>query len=278
MSSVDPEALGRRGFLGVMGAVAAAAQLDGGAVAAATRGPAARSGSVVRFGTRSLHVADLTHKLTRQFNFDPAHPRIAMESVDGSGVAVGMKMHRLSLIEHTGTHIDAPSHFGEQLASLGEIPVEDLVVPLAVIDISARTARSRDAQVEPADILAWERRHGRLPGGCCVAAHSGWDPFAESARNQAERAHHSTGFGIEAARMLAETRRVKGIAVDAMTIDSGPHVPAYPVHQFWLRSGRWGIEGITNLKAVPPVGALLVVGAAPIADATGMPIRAIALF
>lgn len=277
MGTDDLSGLGRRGFLGAVGGMAVAAQLDSRADAAvvAGTGPATPT---VRFGGRSLRMADLTHKLTRQFNFDPARPRISMESVDGSGVKVGMKMHRLSLIEHTGTHIDAPSHFGAELASLGEIPVQDLVVPLAVIDISARAMRDKDAEVTPADLAAWERRHGRLPDGCCVAVHSGWDPFAESARNQANRTHKSTGFGIEAARWLVSARRVKGMAVDAMTIDSGPNVPAYPVHQFWLRSGRWGIEGMTNLKAVPPVGALLVVGAAPIADATGMPIRAIALF
>lgn len=277
MDADDTSGFGRRGFIGAMGGLAVAAGLDGpvGVGAAVVPGKAVPT---VRFGQRTLRMADLTHKLTRQFNFDPANPRIAMESVDGSGVRVGMKMHRLSLIEHTGTHIDAPSHFGDTLASLGEIPVEDLVVPLAVIDISARARRNRDAQVEPADIAAWERRHGRLPDGCCVALHSGWDPFVESARNRAEQTRHSTGFGIEAARWLVGNRRVKGMAVDAMTIDSGPNVPAYPVHQFWLRSGRWGIEGMTNLTAVPPVGALLVVGAAPIAEATGMPVRAIALF
>jgi len=280
MGTDDRSGLGRRDFLGAVGGVAVAAGLEGAAGAAVVPGIAGpgKPAPLVRFGGRSLRMADLTHRLTRQFNFDPAHPRIAMESVDGSGVKVGMKMHRIALIEHTGTHIDAPSHFGETLRSLGEIPVEDLVVPLAVVDISARAARNNNAEVTPADLAAWEKRHGRLPDGCCVAIHSGWDPLAGGDRNQARRTHEMPAFGIAAARWLVSARRVKGIAVDAMSIDAGEHIPDYPVHQFWLQSGRWGIEGITNLKAVPPVGALLVVGAAPIVDATGMPIRAIALF
>lgn len=277
MGSSEQSTLGRRGFLGAVGGAVLVGALAG-EEGVADAAPVDASTSSVRFGRRSLRFVDLTHKLTREFNFDQAHPRIAMESVDGSGVAVGMKMHRLALIEHTGTHIDAPSHFGEQYKSLGEIPLADLVVPLAVIDISARVAQSRDAQVEPGDILQWERLHGVLPAGCCVAMHSGWDPFVETARNRTEGRYASTGFGIEAARMLMEHRQVKGIAVDAMTIDSGPNVPSYPVHQSWLRSGRWGIEGMTNLKAVPATGALLVVGAAPIAEATGLPVRAMALF
>lgn len=263
------------GAIGVAGASLGALTGAGGRAQASTVESAV---SNVKFGRHSLKIVDLTHRLTREFNFDPAHPRIALQSVDGSGVKVGMKMHQVALIEHTGTHIDAPSHFGEQFASLGDIPLADLVVPLAIVDISAKAALSRNAQVEPSDILAWEKRYGALPKGCCVAMHSGWEPIDQMARNRREGAHASTGFSPEAARMLMETRSVKGIAVDAMTIDAGPNVPAYPVHQAWLRSGRWGIEGMTNLKSVPAAGALLVVGAAPVADATGFPVRAIAMF
>ena len=277
MSDGSSSQCARRGFLAAAGAVAAAAPLLGRSGEAAAA-PVDDAVTGVKFGHRSLSVVDLTHRLTREFNFDPAHPRIAMESVDGSGVAVGMKMHRLALIEHTGTHIDAPSHFGAELKSLGELPASDLVVPLAVIGIADKAKLSRNAQVEPADIERWERKHGRLPDGCCVAMDSGWNPLVETGRNQREGAFASPGFSTAAARMLAEARRVKGIAVDAMTIDAGPNVPGYPVHQYWLRSGRWGVEGLTNLAKVPPVGALLVVGAAPIAEATGMPVRAIALF
>jgi len=268
----------RRTLLGAIGVAGASLSALYGGGAPAQANPVEDAVTSVRFGKHALNVVDLTHRLTREFNFDPAHPRIALEEVDGSGVKVGMKMHQIALIEHTGTHIDAPSHFGKELRSLGEIPLADLVVPLAVIDIADKASLSRNAQLEPADILAWEKRHGPLPKGCCVAMNSGWNPIAEMARNRSEGAHASTGFSPAAARMLMESRSVKGIAVDAMTIDAGPNVPAYPVHQAWLRSGRWGIEGMTNLKAVPAEGALLVVGAAPVADATGFPVRAIAMF
>jgi len=271
------DALRRRDFFAALSGVAIAGAALAGAEGALAA-PVDPGSSKVRFGRHALTIVDLTHRLTREFNFDPAHPRIAMESVDGSGVKAGMKMHRLSLIEHTGTHIDAPNHFGVGYKNLGDIPLSDLVVPLAVIDIAAKAAASPNAELEPADIERWERRHGRLPDGCCVAMHSGADPFADMARTRREGRFASTGFSVDAAAMLMQHRQVKGIAVDAMTLDAGPNVPNYPVHQNWLRSGRWGIEGITNLKATPAVGALLVVGAAPIAEATGMPVRALALF
>jgi kynurenine formamidase len=230
---------------------------------------------------RTLQVVDMTQELTSDFNVSPPNTRISMHPIVGSGEAVGMKLNLLSLVEHTGTHIDAPRHFSDTGASLGEIPIQDLVVPLAIIDIRARVAHDRDAALTPDDILAWEAKHGRLPDGCCVAMNAGWDPLAERRRAASlgpVEGHKAPGFSPEAAAMLMAQRRVKGIAVDALSIDKGTNGPAYPVHQAWLRSGRWGIEGLTNMDQVPASGAILVVGAPPIKDATGMPIRAIAIF
>jgi kynurenine formamidase len=185
------------------------------------------------------------------------------------------------LVEHTVTHIDVPRHFAKDGRSVGEVPLSDLIVPLAVLDLRARAVVDPDMAVTPDDILLWERQHGQLPRGCCVAINSGWDPLARTGRaNGTPRSdsRRSPGFSLEAVQMLAASRDVKGIAVDAMTLDRGTNAPEYPVHQFWLRSGRWGIEGLTNLDVVPPSGAVLVVGVAPIKDATGFPVRAIALF
>jgi len=230
---------------------------------------------------RSIRFADLTHALTAEFNLDPARPRIALDAIVGSGFAVGMNLNRLLLIEHTGTHIDVPRHFAAEGVSLGELPLDDLIVPLAVIDIRERVAADRDASLTPEDVDRWEKTHGRLPDGCCVAIRCDWDPISEWNKRSsmpAEVSRRSPGFGTQVVDMLIAERAVKGIAVETLSIDTGSNGPAYPVHQRWLRSGRWGIEGITNLKSIPAVGALLIVGAAPVKGATGLPVRAIALF
>jgi kynurenine formamidase len=266
----------RRAFLLALGAsaVAGASIGDDPAVAAPV---GAEPGSFVLGGKR-IRFVDLTHKLTSDFNFSQTSPRIAMDPIVGSGFAAGMNLNRVLLVEHTGTHIDVPRHFAKDGRSLGEVPLSDLIVPLVVMDLRARAGVDPDTALTPDDILLWERQHGRLPDGCCVAINSGWDPLARVGSAPAANLRGSPGFTLEAAKMLASARDVKGIAVDALTLDRGTNAPAYPVHQFWLRSGRWGIEGLTNLDAVPPTGAMLIVGAAPIKDATGFPIRAMALF
>ncbi len=43
------------------------------------------------------------------------------------------------------------------------------------------------------------------------------------------------------------------------------------MHYAWLPSGRWGIECIANLEALPAKGATLIAGAPKIKGATGGP-------
>ena len=49
------------------------------------------------------------------------------------------------------------------------------IAPLAVIDITAKAQADPNAVVEPDDLIAYERGHGRIPRGACVAMNSGWD-------------------------------------------------------------------------------------------------------
>ena len=261
----------RRGWL----AATLAGALGAGSSQPAAAAPVGPGAGSITIGKSRLQIVDLTHELTKDFNWVPTKPRVLMDPIIGSGLASGMQLHRMMLNEHTGTHIDAPNHFSNDGKSLGEIPITDLIVPLAVMDLRKRFESDPNAGLSVQDVLDWERQHGRLPDGCCVVINSGYDPLV---RNRPTLRRESPGFSPEVARFLLDQRNVKGIGVDAMSIDQGTNGPAYPVHQLWLRAGRWALEGLTNLDAVPAAGAVLFIGAAPIKEATGMPIRAVAIF
>ena len=83
-----------------------------------------------------------------------------------------VNLNRVTYWEHVGTHMDAPAHFSEG-STVEKIPAEDLVLPLAVIDITARADKDPLAQVQPRDIRDWEAKHGRIPERACVAMNSG---------------------------------------------------------------------------------------------------------
>jgi kynurenine formamidase len=56
----------------------------------------------------------------------------------------GFSSHRWSFAEHSGTHVDAPSHFSPDGVNADRIPLSDLVVTVAVIDVTARVADDPD--------------------------------------------------------------------------------------------------------------------------------------
>lgn len=181
--------------------------------------------------------------------------------------------------EHTGTHIDAPLHFSADGKSVAELPVEDLVAPLVVIDIRAKAAENADAQLTPDDIKAWIATNGELPQGAVVALLSGWGAHVETEKFRNVGADgktmHFPGFHIETAELLLEGS-TKAIAVDTLSLDHGPS-PDFAVHNKWLPTGRYGIEGVANLDKLPAKGATIVVGAPKIRGATGGPARIFAL-
>jgi kynurenine formamidase len=87
---------------------------------------------------------------------------------------------------------------------------------------------------------------------------------------------HFPGFHPESTDWLMKERRVRGMAVDTMSLDYGASKD-FKTHYAWLPSGRWGLESVANLDRVPPRGATLVVGAPKIRGATGGPTRVLAL-
>jgi kynurenine formamidase len=247
--------------------------LLGGAAAAAFAATPARA---QRAFTK---VIDLTHTLSPAFPTFFGVPGIEIERRYTLGKD-GANVNWWRVLEHAGTHIDAPIHYAENGAAVEAIPATQLVVPLAVVDVTAQAARDADYALSRGDLAEWEARHGPLPDGCCVAMHSGWAPRADNAAKytgkDAAGVFHFPGIHPEAAEWLIKQRRVVGLAVDTLSLDPGSSND-FRTHAIWLPSGRWGIENLANLEQVPPNGATLVAGVPKVEGATGAPARIFAL-
>src|SRR5688572_12720639 len=76
--------------------------------------------------------------------------------------------YKYSAAEHGGTHIDAPVHFARGRNSVDEIPLEQLMGPAIVIDVTRQCARDRDYLVTEADFTTWEKQNGRIRAGAIV--------------------------------------------------------------------------------------------------------------
>lgn len=221
-------------------------------------------------------VLDLTHTLSPAFPTFGSEPGIKLERLTTLGKD-GYNMFEWHLVEHSGTHLDAPIHFSENGADVSEITAAALVAPLAVVDVTAKAAQNPDYLLSREDLATWETKYGILPAGACVAMHSGWgrlaltDPDRFTGRD-ADGTLHFPGISPQAAEWLLTEREVAGIAVDTLSLDNGPSSD-FKTHNLWLPAGRWGLENVANLERTPAAGATLVVGLPKVKDATGAPVR-----
>jgi len=266
INSVKQRMLSRRDFF--------KASAVGSGIAAA----AAVTGAMPAMAQAPSKISDMTHELHPAFPTFGGGQQFEMSKVFDFAKD-GYNLFELKVNEHTGTHLDAPLHFSPDGQSVAEIPVENLVAPLCIVDIKARAAENPDAQVTPDDLKAWIAAHGEIPKGACVAMNSGWSAHVNSDkfRNADDKgAMHFPGFHLEAVQMLMDDADVVGIAVDSLSLDHGISQD-FAVHYAWLPSNRWGLECIANLDALPASGATLIVGAPKHRGGTGGPSRVLAM-
>jgi kynurenine formamidase len=182
--------------------------------------------------------------------------------------------------EHSGTHMDAPGHFVPGARRTPDIRPRELIVPLAVVDISERAARDPNATVTIDDLRRFERRHGRIKRRSLVAMSSGWDAKIgdETAYKggDAYPNYNFPGWSEEAVRWLLEERNIRGIGVDTMSLDPG-NSTTFPVHLLLLGADRYGLENLANLGKVRPRGMTAIVGVIPWEEGSGGPARVMAI-
>src|SRR5260221_4874637 len=85
------------------------------------------------------------------------------------------RVQQIKMHAGVGTHMDAPSHQFPGGMSIAEIPVERLIAPGCIIDVSKRAGA--DYQVSVEDIEAYESVYGKIPKGALVIAFTGWCRF-----------------------------------------------------------------------------------------------------
>jgi kynurenine formamidase len=182
----------------------------------------------------------------------------------------------LTLPEHSGTHLDAPAHFHRGGPTTEAIPLSELVLPAVKLDVRDLVADNPAAEVPAAAIEAIEARDGRLPAGCAVLVHTGWDAYVhDRTRYVGANRPALPGLAADAGRLLVE-RGVRGVGIDTLGIDPG-HSTSYAVHRTTLPAGLWHLEGLVGLERVPPRGAWLVAAVLPVVAGSGAPARVFAI-
>ncbi|HXJ03653.1 MAG TPA: cyclase family protein [Candidatus Acidoferrum sp.] len=224
-------------------------------------------------------VLDLAYAISDKLVPWPGDERWFEAKLNASVEKDGFYTRSFWMLEHYGTHLDAPIHFPPGKTPVDQIPVSQLFGMVAVLDVRAEGAADADYQLPVTRINEWENRLGLIPPGTIVLLRTGWAsrwPDALSYRNEdASGRMHFPGFSVEAVKRLIE-RRVSGIGCDTMSVDFGASAD-FAVHRLALGAGLYHLENLSDLSELPEKGAFLLVAPIKLEGGSGGPVRVFAL-
>jgi kynurenine formamidase len=224
-------------------------------------------------------VIDLSYAINDKLVPWPGDTRWFEAKVNATVEKNGYFTRSFWMLEHYGTHLDAPVHFPPGKMTVDEIPARKLFGPAVVLDVRAESAKDADYLVPAARVEDWEKRHGRIPEGAIALLRTGWAsrwPDAQRYRNQdAQGRMHFPGYSVEAAKLLIE-RMVSGLGCDTMSADYGASED-FAVHHAVLGAGLYQLENLADLSELPESGAFLVVAPIKLEGGSGGAVRVFAL-
>lgn len=231
---------------------------------------------------KEARVVDLTHQINENSPHFPALP--ALEKKDIFTLKDGFHVQQFSVVGQYGTHIDAPIHFIAGGKWLNELPLENLFLPLYVIDLSEEVAQNPNYELGVADILAFEEKHGQIESGAFVAFRSDWSkrwPSQDAFRNLNAKGEQETpGWSFEALEFLIKERQVAALGHETLDTDSGQTAAKNNgvLHNeyYLLEQGIYQIEVLAHLDELPATGSFIHISYPHFEKATGSPARVLA--
>jgi len=240
---------------------------------------ARRDSMLDEISSGKTRVLDLSYAISDKMVPWPGDEKVFEAKVNASIEKNGYFTRSFWMLEHYGTHLDAPAHFPPGKATVDQIPVKQLFGPAAVLDVRVEGAKDADYLLPAARIAEWEKRHGQIRDGSIVLLRTGWAsrwPDAQKYRNQDRQGEmHFPGFSAEAAKLLID-RKVSGLGSDTLSIDYGASQD-FAVHHLTLGAGLYHLENLADLTALPEAGAFLVIAPIKLEGGSGGPVRVFAL-
>lgn len=187
--------------------------------------------------------------------------------------------------EHGGTHIDAPIHFFKDRATLDQVPLERLIAPGVVIDVSAQCAGNPDYLVTVDDLTTWEQTHGQQLNDVIVLLRTGFGKYwpdrvkymgTNERGPEAVAKLHFPGLHPDAAKWIVENRNVKAIGIDTPSIDHGQSKD-FKTHVVLYERSLPAMENVANLDQLPEKGFTVIALPMKIKGGSGGPLRIVAV-
>lgn len=228
---------------------------------------------------------DLSHTFDENTIYWPTAEKFSLDTVFAGMTDKGYyySAYQYCAAEHGGTHLDAPIHFAEGKNTADQIPIDQLIGPASVVDVSEKALADPDYLVSVEDLQQWETQYGPLATGTIVLLRTGYDqywPDAVRYMGTAEKGDsavaklHFPGLAPEAATWLSENRQIKAIGLDTPSIDYGQS-SLFESHQILFKNDIPALENVANLDALPPTGSWVIALPMKIGKGSGAPLRVV---
>jgi kynurenine formamidase len=182
---------------------------------------------------------------------------------------VSFRTRIIQMNEHTGTHLDAPSHFDRQGTNVEEIPLESLVVPGHLLDLRHKAPHEA---IGPEDLKeAIEASGMPIRSGTIVIAYTGQDVHWGEEGFTRNRPYVTA----EGGKYLVD-QGVTLFGTDLIGIDN-PDEYWDPTHRAFLLKDVPMVQQLNNLGELVGKEFLFIVLPLPMKGGTASPVRPIAL-
>lgn len=225
---------------------------------------------------------DLTHA------FDSNSPHFELSSVMSvEDVATyqeqGYWVQKFHMEGQWGTHVDSPAHFCKGLRMVDQISLQEMILPLVVVDIHEKVAKNPDYILLVDDLLSWEDTYGRIPKGAFVALRTDWSKRwpNQAAMYNHDRAGvaHTPGWSLDALSYLYEECEITASGQETIDPDPGFRVKdtQWACERYILSKDHYQIELLANLDQCPPKGAIVFCTFPKPRQSSGFPARVFAI-
>jgi arylformamidase len=174
------------------------------------------------------------------------------------------------LSTHTGTHMDAPSHFISGRATIDEIEVSRFVCNNALL---LKIEKGSNQTISRNDIIGCEKDGDweEIKENDTIVFFTGWESQIEKDNYISD----NPGLSTDAAKYLAE-KKVNAVAIDGPSIDPGID-NSFKAHKILLSYDILIIENLCNLENFNSRRFTLIITPLKLIGVSGSPVRAIGI-
>jgi arylformamidase len=215
-----------------------------------------------------MKIVDLTLGISSNIRVFPGSPQPSFIKWSKFDIQ-GYDSEVMFLSTHTGTHMDAPSHFISGTATIDKIEINRFVCNntlLLKIEKQSNQTISRNDIIDAEDDGCEEVKEKDT-----IVFFTGWQMQIEKDNYISD----NPGLSTDAAKYLIE-KKVNAVAIDCPSIDPGID-NSFKVHKILLANDVIIIENLCNLEKFNTRRFTLIITPLKLIGASGSPVRAIGI-